>query len=98
MPGKNKVAKRRSGLRHSDKALPVLIITALMRTEIVLQTSVPFIHLTRLIAREDFIGFRDGVPARSVTKLTLPMCNYSKVGHRLHNSCLYEISGSHGGK
>jgi hypothetical protein len=31
------------------------ITSLMMRTEMVLETSVSFIHLTRLIAREDFI-------------------------------------------
>jgi hypothetical protein len=34
------------------------VTSAMMKTETVLETSVSFIHLTRLIAREDFIENR----------------------------------------
>jgi hypothetical protein len=35
----------------------IIIITLMMMTEIDIETSVYYVHLTRLIAREDFIMF-----------------------------------------
>jgi hypothetical protein len=51
----------------------------MMKTEMILETSVSFIHLTRLIAREDFIG--------TGNKLTNNFAALVTIGRGLDASC-----------
>jgi hypothetical protein len=44
-----------------------------MITEMVLETSVQYTHLTRLIAREDFIGKKDSCQAEGFLREKFPM-------------------------